>query len=182
MKKSLSLVILIILFLTACGTQTQSLSGNYAGQVDGSNAFIGLVTNGESIMAFFCDGTSDVPPELWGWFRGELNDNSFDLTSENGDHLTGEFNENNASGTITLTDGTALTFQAERVDEPAGLYRNVETIDGVETVSGWIVLANDEFRGGTKSGTQFTSAANQPLGWTDPDVNPVRWTDPDTSP
>jgi hypothetical protein len=44
MKMSLSLLILLTLFLTACGGQTQtSITGNYAGQVEGSNAFIGLV-------------------------------------------------------------------------------------------------------------------------------------------
>ena len=182
MKKSLSLLILLTLLLTACGGGAQSITGNYAGQVGGSNAFIGLVTNGESIMAFFCDGTTEAAPVLWGWFTGELNGNAFDLTSEAGDRLTGESNADGASGTITLTDGTALTFQAERVDQPAGLYRNVETIDGAETISGWIVLANGELRGGRRSGTQFTSATNQPLGWTDPDTSPIKWTNPDTSP
>src|SRR5687768_11920788 len=118
MQRSLSLVILFILLLTACGGQAQPVTGNYAGQVEGSNAFIGLVTNGESVMAFFCDGTTEAAPVLWGWFQGDLNGSSFDLRSENGDHLTGEFNADGTSGTITLTDGSALNFSAERVNEP----------------------------------------------------------------
>jgi hypothetical protein len=104
-----------------------------------------------------------------GWFGGDLNCNAFDLTSENGDHLTGEFTTDGANGTITLTDGTALTFQVERVTEPAGLYRNVETIDGVETISGWIMLVNNELRGGRRSGNQLSPAPVPPVGWINPD-------------
>ncbi len=79
-------------------------------------------------------------------------------------------------------DGTALTFQAERVDEPAGLYRYIETIDGVETINGWIVLANNELRGGRRIGTQLTAATSLPIGWLNANTDPVEWTDPSPQP
>jgi hypothetical protein len=101
-----------------------------------------------------------------------VNGNAFDLTNENGDHLTGAFDTDNASGTITLADRAALTFRAERVNKPAGLYRQEETIDGVETITGWVVLANQELRGERRSGTQLLAALWQPVGFVDPDMEP----------
>ena len=178
-KLLIHLMLAIALFLlSACGSRTQSVTGNYVGQVEGSNAFIGLVTNGEQVMAFYCDGTTEAAPVLWGWFNGELNGDAFDLTNEAGDRLSGAFESEGASGTITLADGTALTFQSAPVSQPSGLYRNVETTDGVETVSGWIVLTNGELRGG-RSGAQLAAAPGGPVGWIDPDSQPSRWINPD---
>lgn len=165
MKKTFSLLILLTIFLSACGAQTQPVTGSFAGQVEGSNAFIGLVTNGEQLLAFYCDGTTETAPILWGWFRGDLDSKAFDLTSENGDHLTGEFSANGANGTITLANGTTLAFQAEPVNEPAGLYRHKETVDGQGTISGWIVLANGELRGGRKSESQLGVAPRNQIGF-----------------
>ena len=168
MKKFISLMILLTVFLSACGAQAQApAAGHYAGRVEGSNAFIGLVTNGEQVQAFFCDGTVEAAPVLWGWFRGDLTGNAFDLTNEKGDRLAGEFSTNGANGTITLTDGTALNFQAEPVSQPAGVYRLEETIDGAASVTSWIILANGELRGGRDGGTQLIADPGQQNGWID---------------
>jgi hypothetical protein len=176
-----SLVILFSLLFSACGAQAQTITGHFAGQVENSNAFIGLVTNGKTLQAYFCDGTAEAAPILWGWFRGDLNGTAFDLTNEKGDRLAGEFSTNDVSGTITLAEGTQLSFQAEQVNEPAGLYRLEETIDGVDTLSGWVVLANGHWRGGRKSGAKLTSAG-QPTGWVEPDTQPISWVEPDPQP
>ncbi len=48
MKKSLSLVILFILLLTACGGQAQSISGNYAGQVEAATPSLGWSRTGNN--------------------------------------------------------------------------------------------------------------------------------------
>jgi hypothetical protein len=181
MKKLISLVSLLTLLLSACASQAQTAAaGHYAGQVEGSNAFIGLVTNGKQLGAFFCDGTEGAAPVVWGWFQGDLNGSAFDLTNEKGDRLAGNFEANGASGTITLADTNALSFQAQPVDQPAGLYRFEETIDGVETLTGWIVLANGHWRGGRKIGTQLTAASGKPVSWVEPDPQP--WVEPDTQP
>jgi hypothetical protein len=175
MKRLISLTILLTIFLSACGAQAQTpAAGHYAGQVEDSNAFIGLVINGKQLQAFFCDGTTQAVPTLWGWFLGDLNNNAFNLTNEKGDRLTGAFETNGASGTITLADGTALNFQADPVSEPAGLYRLEETIDGVDTITDWIVLANGELRGGIKSGSQLQRIVLplDPNGWVEIDTRP----------
>jgi len=182
MKKQIFLVLLLMLVVSACGAQTQPVTGSFAGRVEGSDAFIGLVRNGDQMMTYYCDGTAETTPVLWGWFRGELNGSAFDLTNENGDHLIGEFNADGASGTITLAGGSALNFLAEPVSQPAGLYRHQETVEGAEAVAGWIVLANGEVRGGKQGGSQLISATNKPTGWVDPDVEPVRWVEPDVEP
>jgi hypothetical protein len=173
MKKQILLIVLLMLSLTACGGQTQTPgAGHYAGQVENSNAFIGLVTDGQQLQAFFCDGTVETTPLIWGWFRGDLNGSTFELANENGDRLNGEFAANGASGAITLADGTVLNFQAELVREPAGLYRFEETIDGVGTTIAWIILPSQELRGGTNSGGQLSPPPNPPVGdllsWADP--------------
>lgn len=175
-----SLVMLLSILFSACSAQTPPVTGHYAGQVENSNAFIGLVTNGEQLGVYFCDGTQEAAPTLSGWFRGDLKGKKFDLTNDGGDHLTGEFEANRASGTITLADGIALNFQAASVSQPAGLYRLAEMVDGADTVTGWVVLANGELRGGRRSGTKLTSATNQPLGWIEPDTEP--WIEPDPQP
>lgn len=174
MKKFVSHLILFAVLLAACAPQTQAqpATDHYAGQVDGSQAFIGLVTNGKQLQAYFCDGTEQAAPVLWGWFRGDLNGTTFDLTNEKGDRLAGEFSTNDVSGTITLAEGTQLSFQAGQVNEPAGLYRLEETIDGVDTLSGWVVLANGHWRGGRKSGTQLAAASSKPVSWIEPYTQP----------
>lgn len=152
----LSLAILLSMLSAACAPATESTHAEEAGHVDhfvgtvaDSNAFIGLVTKDNSILAYVCDGTLQQAPTIYAWFKGDLSDNSFDLTSDNGLHLTGQIESHEVSGTVQFADGSEHAFIANVAEAPAGLYRQEETIDGNQIVSGWIVKDSD-FRGGNR--------------------------------
>jgi hypothetical protein len=150
-RKLALLLISFAVVLAACApaaqpqTEAQELQ-QFVGTVEGSNAFIGIATQENRILAYVCDGTLEQAPTIYSWFRGDLSGNSFDLTSEDGLHLTGQLNSNKANGAVQFADGSEHTFAADLAEPPAGLFRLEEN----QIISGWIVLANREFRGGNK--------------------------------
>ena len=153
----LSLAILLLILSAACAPATESGHSeepghvdHYTGTVADSNAFVGLATKDNHILAYVCDGTLQQAPTIYAWFRGELSGDSFDLTSDNGLHLTGQIESHEVSGTVQFADGSENAFTADVAEAPAGLYRQEETIDGNQIISGWIVTANNEFRGGNR--------------------------------
>ena len=156
-RKAILFLLLLCLLLSACGG-TGPVADSFAGRVEGSEAFIAIVTNGERVLAYFCNGQPGAEVTLYGWFRGELDGNVFDLTDESGDRLIGEIDSNGARGTVTPVGGSALAFEAGPVGEPFGLYRVEGTFDGVEYIGGEIVLPNGERRGATRGGNQFVSS------------------------
>ncbi|HET9909198.1 MAG TPA: hypothetical protein VFQ23_21290 [Anaerolineales bacterium] len=144
----LKIVIFLALTLAACSGAPQSQDAqHYVGAVDGSDAFIGLVSDGINIRAYVCDGTTDSV-NISAWFQGDVSDGSFALASEGGLSLTGQITESGVDGTVGFVDSTQHSFSATSATEPAGLYRLEETVDGNTTVSGWIILPNGEYRGG----------------------------------
>jgi hypothetical protein len=77
-------------------------------------------------------------------------DGSLKFTSEGGAHLVAEVMQDATGSTITR-DGEERAFAADHAEEPAGLYRKVETVGGEELVGGWILLESGEERGAVKS-------------------------------
>lgn len=152
-RKLALLLISFVLILAACGPAaentpqagTQGLQ-QFVGIVEGSNAYIGIATQENRILAYVCDGTLEQAPAIYSWFRGELSGNSFDLTSEDGFHLTGQLQSNKVTGSVQFADGSEYAFAANLAEPPAGLFRLEEN----QIISGWIVLANQEFRGGKR--------------------------------
>jgi hypothetical protein len=72
----------------------------------------------------------DTQNEIQEWFPGVATADHLDLVSENGAQLRGQFTAEGASGTITLADGTALTFEAVPTTGVAGLYTVMLLPDG----------------------------------------------------
>jgi hypothetical protein len=152
----LSLALLLAVLTAACAPATESVQSeepghvdHFVGTVDGSNAFIGLATKDDRILAYVCDGTLQQAPTIYAWFQGELSGSSFDLTSEEGLHLTGQIESHDVSGTVQFADGSEHAFTAALAEHPSGLYRQEETVDGNQIISGWIVRDGD-FRGGNR--------------------------------
>jgi hypothetical protein len=152
-RKLAFLLISFALLMAACAPASESTPQagtqelqQFVGTVEGSNAYIGIATQENRILAYVCDGTVEQAPTIYSWFRGELSGNSFDLTSEEGFHLTGQLASNTANGTVRFADGSEHAFTAELATPPAGLFRLEE--NGV--VSGWIVRKDGTFTGGNK--------------------------------
>lgn len=187
MKSTLRFIVVILLaslLLAACGGGAQTVSGSFVGKVDGSDAFIAVVlhTNGE-VTAYVCDSSS-----ISEWFKGNVDGTSLDLTNTSGARLTADLTPDSFTGTFTASDGSPLTFTVQQEDEPYGLYRDEDTVDGVDLVAGWIVLPNGDQRGAVSGGGRIVPAppfnTNTRTGtgtsWTDPQPEP--WTNPDPEP
>ena len=144
-KSLLILITFMSMAIAACqGKAPETV--HYAGQVNDSEAFIAVATNGIDILAYVCDGTeSDVT--IAEWFKGTLSGKSFALTSKNTAKLSGQIVEDAATGALTLADGSTFTFNAPLATGNAGLYRKEQTINGSDSITGWIVLADGQIRG-----------------------------------
>jgi hypothetical protein len=134
------------------GRGDASPAGNFAGKVEGTDAFVAVVVDEEDrALAYACDGREGGTATVAEWFRGEVaDDGSLDLTSEGGAGLSADIAEEGASGTVTL-DGEDHAFTAGPAEEPAGLYRKAEEADGEELLGGWIELASGEQRGAVRN-------------------------------
>jgi hypothetical protein len=111
--------------------------------VEGTDAFIAVVVDKQNhALAYVCDGEEGASAEVARWFRGAVaDDGSLDLRSDGGEHLVAEVSESGTEGTLAFPGG----------EEPAGLYRAEETVDGTEYVGGWILLEGGEQRGAVKN-------------------------------
>jgi len=140
--------IVLMLLIAACSSsnQTQDVQ-HYVGQVEGTDAFIGLVTDGSQITAYVCDGT-DTTISILAWFKGSLSENAFTLVNDNNLTLTGKIDSGKASGSLSLADGSQHAFVSEIAEGSAGVFREEKAVNGDVTVTGWIVLPNQEYRGG----------------------------------
>ena len=192
----IGLVVLIGVLAAGCGGAAVAAGGSFAGPVEGSAAFFALVSSGEEVMAYYCDGQPGAPVTLSGWFRGPVSGEEVELTNDNGDTLVGLLSADGFNGTLTPAGSAPLAVAAEPVSQPAGLYRTDTTIDGETAVGGWIVLSDGRQRGSVKVGNANTSSAldtntstastgdgkTHTPRWTDPDTEPARWNDPDPDP
>jgi hypothetical protein len=116
-------------------------SGIFVGRVEDSNALIGIVTNGNGVVAYICDNVEA------DWFRGQVVDGHAALTATGGAQLTIDFSTATPSGLVHLQDGLTLSFATETAEGVAGLYRAEATINGMPLVGGWIVLGEGNGRG-----------------------------------
>ena len=130
-----------------------SHAGNYAGRVEGTDAFVAVVVDGDDrALAYVCDGQEDGQgATVAEWLTGAVaGDGSLKMRSEGGARLVAEVVADGASGTLTLS-GEEHAFSASPAEEPAGLYRAEETVDGEGYLGGWIELPNGEVRGAVNS-------------------------------
>jgi hypothetical protein len=107
--------------------------GVYVGQVNAAGALIGLVSDGDTIVAYVCDGKEGWMETVSNWFEGEVHNNSFTLRSVPGAgyggvgatwELEGTLESNSAHGTYRLGDDVSHNWEAELADPgtAGGLY------------------------------------------------------------
>jgi hypothetical protein len=120
-------------------------NGSFVGQVDGSNAFIGIVSNGRNLLAYVCDGDQSGATAA-DWFHGTTDGTNVDATTANGAHLVATLAPNGADGYYTDASGVVYSFHADVAGTDSGLFRGDLNVDGGQWVGGWVVL-HDDVRG-----------------------------------
>lgn len=160
---SLALITTVGLILAACGSKPAStgIASGWTGKVDGTDAYIALVTNGTELMAYVCDSQTVAE-----WFHGKVGEDKLDLVAGTANLTNGHatlvatLTQAAATGTVTLADGQTHSFTAGKSTGDGGLYRLEETQNGDKLVSGWVVLNDGELRGGE---INFNANTFQPL-------------------
>lgn len=153
MKGTKSLLVGVLMLLSGTLAQTE---GNFVGHLEGTDAFVAIVSDGEEVLAFVCDGEALVV-----WLRGAVENGSLVLNSPASAAQSYLFEAQlgaNAEGSLFM-NGERLPFTAETAEGEAGLYRAEETLDGVDLVGGWIVDNSGEQRGAVVGGTSSRSAS-----------------------
>jgi hypothetical protein len=142
----------------AQATEAAAAKGAFVGTVDGTDAYVALVSDGSRVLGYVCDSK-----KLSRWIDvSTIRDGTAALATRTGEDL-GEamISGDRASGTITI-DGESHAFSAVPASGEAGLYRaaRIDRKDGKltegEVEAGWIVLPDGTQRGGTNVGTTST--------------------------
>jgi hypothetical protein len=116
----------------------------YVGKVADTDAQVALLVEDGQVLGYACGGNATWATHS-SWFpvddESVLGDGSFTLTGATGHVLRGLYSANAAEGTLTLPDGTELTWSAEVAsnDALAGLYLLNEKSEDAETLIGFIV-------------------------------------------
>jgi hypothetical protein len=132
-----------------------ALKGTFVGKVDGSDAYIALVSDAKRVVGYVCDSK-----QVSGWLDvAAIRDGKAVLSSRSGTALgQATFSADGVSGEVTI-GGARHSFSATRSTADAGLYRaaRVQRQDGRlgtgETEVGWVVLPDGTQRGGLNTGT-----------------------------
>jgi steroid delta-isomerase-like uncharacterized protein len=96
-------------------------TAGYAGQVEGTEAFIAFVTDGIEVRAYVCDGQEEGVT-LSEWFRGTADGADIDLPSTSGQaQLTATVTPGAVTGTVAVAT-EEWTFTALPARDRAGLY------------------------------------------------------------
>ena len=131
--------------------------GRWAGKVEGTDAFVAIVSDGEATTAYLCDGAA-----ISSWFK---TDAGAEMQAESGGiEVDAARDSDDWTGTVTLPDGSSKAFTASPSDDEVLFRAEGEDDDGA-WLGGWIVLG-DEQRGSlvlrTSTSTTQTSPTLEP--------------------
>jgi hypothetical protein len=122
-------------------------SVHYVGITSDPTVYVAVIQRGATLVnVYLCDGV-----DLGVWLQGESTAGSFDVLGADGSTGSGTIAEGTASGSVTLPDGTQLTFTAAQADLPAGLYQREAVENGEFVQARTIVLPDGTAKG--KKGT-----------------------------
>jgi hypothetical protein len=147
-RAAILLVLVATLGVMACGAGGSSAApkdGSYVGKVDGTDAYIALVTGSGKVAGYICDSAT-----ISIWIpAATVSGNSASLVSRKG-AAVGQvtWSGSTASGTVTI-DGASHAFTAQLATGDAGLYRAVQGTPGAagSIEVGWVVLPDGTQRG-----------------------------------
>ncbi len=134
MPRSLATVALLAA-LPACDTPPE---GTWVARLSGADAWVGITVEGERAAAFVCGGETALDTHTrWMLASADADEVTFE---EGGFRLDVSLSDERAEGALLEPDGTALSFDARRVDEGgvAGLYFGFDSGcgDGLIVLSG----------------------------------------------
>jgi hypothetical protein len=158
-------------------TLAQAGSRTFVGQVDGTDAFIAVVTDGTAVGAHVCDGDDNsiadyfygsADPETNGGVSRLLTGDSMDVLTLNAD-LTSLPGIVASSGSLTggfqTADGASHTWSADPASGPGALYHADQTLpDGTAAEGWWVVLNDGEVRGSFATASSSNPASQRTVG------------------
>jgi hypothetical protein len=147
-----ALAAVLVLTLAGPGSShnTASTTGTWIGPLQGSRAFVAIVSDGDQIAAYVCDNGT-----VGTWFFGpDGSAGSQQLVSRDGSRLDITLGDR-ATGSFTK-DGAMYSFQARSTDETV-LFRADANVDGEQVLAGWIQNGN-ESRGTLAIGSNLQTA------------------------
>ncbi len=125
----------------------------FTGEVNASSAFLGLVKEGENVLAYVCDSE-----KISRWFRGKVDaSGAFSLVHPSGDTLTGKLVGDAVTASVTLANAK-FAVKAAPATGDSGLFRAQDQIDGVDRLAGWIVLPDGRQKGAVQQGGTIAPA------------------------
>ncbi len=131
----------------------------FVGRVAGTEAFVGIVTDGNWLIAYLCDGPHHELGDFYSGPVGEARDGVLTLATEDSEDLLLVYIDagslagvlrsgGNLDGEFLTPDRVSFSFTAEPARGPGAFYRMDETLpDGTEVEGGWVVLNTGEIRG-----------------------------------
>jgi hypothetical protein len=158
MARLAALVVLAALVFPAAASAVTLPAVHYTAEIDGTDAFVGIVKRGNRFRAHVSDATAKGAT-LSVWFRGALGPDSHVSASEHGVELEADLARGRAIGRMTLADGRAFSFLANSGFGGALIERSYRH-DGKKFLSGWVVLRDKRVRGRTSvPGTAFDGSS-----------------------
>lgn len=128
-----------MLLATACA-RAEPQATRFVGAIEGTGAMIAVVSSGDALTAYACDGK-----QMSEWFRGRPTTGRMELASRQGVKLSVSIGRTAAIGIVTVA-GERRRFTAAAARKPV-LFRAEATSDGLALLVGWIVAENGVQRG-----------------------------------
>jgi hypothetical protein len=138
--------------------------GSFVGLLEGTDAYIAIVSDGEQLAGYVCDSKN-----ISIWFKGGVGGTSAELKARTEQDL-GEvdFFGDTADGELEI-DGERHSFSAEIAVGEAGLYTAYRKDDEGTVEVGWVLLNDGTQRGGTNFIDSINQRKNiQPAPFFDP--------------
>ena len=162
-----SFVAVMLIGLVACGGGGggDDSADRFAGKLEGTDAFVFVLHDGDRFNAYVCDGKNEKA-SLVEWFSGTVgNSGAISGTSGNGVSLSAVIaGDSSVAGTVTFKNGEIHNFLIPPVTGEFGLYRGVLKEANGTLEGGWILLPDGSQRGAVRQiidGTSNTLVSTQ---------------------
>jgi hypothetical protein len=128
--------------------ETSAAAGTYVGTVDGTDAYIALVSDGKQVSGYLCDGTPKAVKVCRWLDNAEVTGQNAALGERPRRFLVEARLADEATGEVE-TYPQAHSFTAEAASGDAGLYRAIKAGEAGTVEAGWILLNDGSQRGGS---------------------------------